>query len=124
MGGFFNSLLRFDGQVSTVERQPDAGANVTRESAVWLRLPGVVTSNRQSTIMFGLGEKGGYVDLRVYDIRGMLVGTLVSEVVGSGHHSVTWDQRDTRGSRVASGIYLVRLSAGGVVRTGKVMILR
>jgi hypothetical protein len=47
---------------------------------------------------------------------------------GSGRYSVTWDGRADYGQELASGIYLVRLTAdtwlGTSVRTRKLLLLR
>jgi len=49
-----------------------------------------------------------HVSLHLYDMRGRLVRTLVDGVQDAGEHHVTLD-----GARLASGIYLYRLEAGG-----------
>jgi choice-of-anchor B domain-containing protein len=53
------------------------------------------------------------VRLSVYSPEGRLVGTLVSRDLPAGRHTAVWDGRDDRGRSVASGVYLMRLDAGG-----------
>jgi len=60
-----------------------------------------------------------HVTLAIYDIQGRLVFTLVDEEQGVGEYTVSWD-----GRRAASGLYFVRLEAGGVTRTQKLMFVR
>jgi hypothetical protein len=57
--------------------------------------------------------------LKVYDVLGREVATLVNEVKQPGTYTVQWDA-----SRVASGVYLCRLSAGEYTTSRKVMLLR
>ena len=57
--------------------------------------------------------------LRVYNILGQEVATLVNEVKPPGEYTVTWDA-----SNVPSGVYLCRLEAGGFVQTIKMILLR
>jgi len=57
----------------------------------------------------GSGES---VKLRIYDVRGRMVTTLVSGTRGAGTHFATWSGHDSRGNRVASGPYFARLDAG------------
>jgi len=64
------------------------------------------------------------VTLHVYDILGRRVTTLVNDVRTAGTHSVVWDGSDTNGRRVASGIYLYRLSAGDFAQTRKMILLK
>jgi hypothetical protein len=66
----------------------------------------------------------GRVDLRVFDVRGARVRALVSERLGPGTHGTTWDGRDDRGARVASGVYYVQLEVAGKVRLQKVVLVR
>jgi glucose/arabinose dehydrogenase len=63
--------------------------------------------------------------IAVYDLSGRLVRVLRSS--GSqdpGTHCVTWDGRDATGRSVASGAYVVRLSAGGASASRKVVLVR
>ncbi len=64
------------------------------------------------------------VQLRVYDVKGARVRYLVNENWEAGVHSVTWDGRDDRGVRVASGVYYLHLEADGQVRRQKVVLVK
>jgi len=70
------------------------------------------------------GSDGGRVTLSIYAIDGSLVTTLLDEARGAGPGSVTWDGADGRGRRVASGVYLYRLSAAGETVTRKMVLLK
>ncbi len=61
--------------------------------------------------------------LTVYDVAGRVVRVLVDDRRGQGVHTARWDGRDDRGSRVASGMYLVKLVAGGLEQTTNVVFL-
>jgi len=80
--------------------------------------------NPMTTISFDLGSRSR-VDLRVYDISGKLVRTLVGgEFMDRGERSVQWNGMDDRGSKVASGIYIYRLQAGGDELSKSVTLIR
>jgi flagellar hook assembly protein FlgD len=64
------------------------------------------------------------VVLRVFDARGQLVTTLLSEVMAAGEHVVTWNGTDSSGRLVASGVYFSRLEAGAGVLLEKMMLVR
>jgi flagellar hook assembly protein FlgD len=64
------------------------------------------------------------VTLRVYNLLGQEVITLVRGVQQSGQHSVIWDGRGSSGQSVASGVYLYRLEAGGSVVTNKMILMK
>ncbi len=61
--------------------------------------------NPQTTLSFSLGHQQ-FVSLKVVDVAGRVVRTLVSQKLDAGLHRAVWDGRDARGARVASGVYL------------------
>jgi hypothetical protein len=66
----------------------------------------------------------GRAVLRVYDVTGRLVRTLVDGERTAGRFDAAWDGRDGRGIPVASGVYYVQLRAGGEVRRQKIVLVR
>ncbi|HUU28764.1 MAG TPA: CARDB domain-containing protein [archaeon] len=81
--------------------------------------------NPSATIGYGVPEGGsGQVRLRVYDIRGNLVRTLVDKIKEAGYYAVTWDGTDERGLKVSSGVYFYRMQAGGFIQTRKMVLLK
>ncbi|HVO75548.1 MAG TPA: T9SS type A sorting domain-containing protein [Ignavibacteriaceae bacterium] len=61
----------------------------------------------------------GFVSLKLFDIVGREVATLVNEEKSPGYYKVEFD-----GSRLASGVYFCRLQAGGFTDTKKIILLR
>jgi hypothetical protein len=55
----------------------------------------------------------GQVSLRLFDVAGREVRTLVEGQVTAGSHKVTWDGRDANGRQVPTGAYFFELNAGG-----------
>jgi sugar lactone lactonase YvrE len=66
--------------------------------------------NPVSTIRYTLPEEMRVV-LRIYDIRGKEIRTLVNEHQKAGFKSVVWDGRDDTGRPVGSGIYIYRIQS-------------
>lgn len=66
----------------------------------------------------------GFVELKIYDVTGRLVRTLVSENKAPGSYTVQWDGTDARGQAVSSGIYLYRLTAAGFQAQKKMLLIR
>jgi outer membrane protein assembly factor BamB len=62
--------------------------------------------------------------LRVFDVGGRLVRTLVDGVRDAGEHEVEWDGADGRGAEAAAGVYFVRLDAGRRSATRRFVRLR
>jgi hypothetical protein len=65
-----------------------------------------------------------HVSLKVYDIAGRLVKTLVNEEKEAGYFRTHWDGKDNSGRRVASGVYFYRIKAGDYVKTRKMILLK
>jgi photosystem II stability/assembly factor-like uncharacterized protein len=74
--------------------------------------------NPGTKIEYGLPERA-YVTLKVYDVLGREVATLVDKEVNAGYHQVTFD-----GSKLSSGLYFYRLSAGKYTATKRLMLLK
>jgi gluconolactonase len=70
-------------------------------------------------------EKSIDVSLRVYDLLGREVITLIDGIEEAGKHSVEWDGINSAGQKVAGGVYLYQLkSKNGYVDTRKMILLR
>ena len=76
-----------------------------------------------ATIEYGLPE-AGEVTMAVYDALGRRVATLAEGRQAAGRHQIRWDGRSAAGGRLASGLYFVRLEAGGQVRMRRLTIVR
>ena len=63
------------------------------------------------------------VRLRIYDVRGRVISTLVDGAKPAGAYFAAWSGHDVRGGRVASGPYFARLQAGPYSKTVRVDIL-
>jgi Tol biopolymer transport system component len=62
--------------------------------------------------------------LAIYDVRGMLVRTLVQGELEGGTHQASWDGLDSQGRPASSGLYFYRLTAGGESVSRKLVLMR
>jgi len=65
--------------------------------------------NSSTEISFTL-PKAGFTSLKIYNLIGQIVATLISEKLESGEHAIVWHGQNTDGGDVSSGIYLYILS--------------
>ncbi|HER43686.1 MAG TPA: T9SS type A sorting domain-containing protein [Candidatus Eisenbacteria bacterium] len=79
--------------------------------------------NPATTISFDL-PRAARVRLCVYNVKGELVSTLIDGRMERGRGEIVWNATDGRGRRVASGVYFYRLTAGDIVRTKKMVLLK
>jgi len=79
--------------------------------------------NPLSDIEFSVA-RSGRVTLRVYDIAGRPVRTLVDNWREPGRYKAVWDGRDEGGELAAPGVYLYKFEAPGCTSVKKIVILR
>ena len=65
-----------------------------------------------------------HVALRVFDVTGRLMRTLVDEDMDPGYHGISWDGKHETGRVVSTGVYFYRLHAGDFSSTKKLLMLR
>jgi Putative multicopper oxidases len=74
--------------------------------------------NPTTTISFALPSRS-FVSLKVFDLLGREVATIVSEEMSAGSYSKQWNA-----ANISSGIYFYRLQAGSFTETKKLVLLR
>jgi alpha-amylase len=79
--------------------------------------------NPTTVIKYNL-PKEGKVTLKIYNLLGQVVRTLVDGEIQVGSHSVIWDSRNDKGQQVSSGIYIYRIQSGNFVKTKKMTLLK
>ncbi|MGD8394465.1 MAG: FlgD immunoglobulin-like domain containing protein [Candidatus Eiseniibacteriota bacterium] len=68
--------------------------------------------------------ESGQVQLRVFNVSGQLVRTLVDTRVEAGEYSVAWDGRNDQGMQVPTGVYYYRIDAPAFSETRKMVLLK
>ncbi|HMY35662.1 MAG TPA: T9SS type A sorting domain-containing protein [bacterium] len=79
--------------------------------------------NPRTTIRYDVA-KAGKVVIKVYNMLGQEVATLINAQRDPGRYSIQWDGRNNAGSVVASGVYLYRMQVGDVVRSKRMLFLK
>ena len=79
--------------------------------------------NPTTAIRFDIKRKG-QVSLRIYNVAGQLVRTLVDGELEAGNYSKEWKGLNNSGSKVASGVYFYRLEAGEFESVKKMVLLQ
>lgn len=87
--------------------------------AYYLSAPSPSPFARTTQVRFGLPTEAE-VSLKVYNLTGQEVETLVAGRKGAGSHTVNWDARES----VPGGVYFLRLVADGKSLTRRALVLR
>ena len=75
--------------------------------------------------LYQRGETGGLVTLKIFDILGREVTTLVNEHKPAGNYTVEWNGTNSAGQMVGSGIYFYQLkTSNGFMETKKMLLLK
>jgi flagellar hook assembly protein FlgD len=76
-------------------------------------------------ISFALkGDNAQPVALKVYDVSGRVVRTLIDRAVEPGAHAIAWDGTSDNGTRASSGVYFYELRTPELATTGKLVMRR
>ncbi|MDH4071400.1 MAG: T9SS type A sorting domain-containing protein, partial [Ignavibacteria bacterium] len=79
--------------------------------------------NPSTTIRYSLGVDSP-VSVRVYNMLGQEVATLVDGFQKAGEQSIAWHGVNNLGQAVASGLYVYRIQAGNTVMTQKMLFTK
>jgi hypothetical protein len=82
--------------------------------------------NPDTVIRYQIIDGGSpvHTSLKVYNVLGQEIYTLVDTVQGTGVYAVTWNAKDTRGTSLPSGMYLYRLQAGDFTQSKRMVYVR
>jgi len=131
-GAFMADMLGF-------ERASIVNANFFSESIIGESITGIGSSD--TPVAFALGQnfpnpfnpttmigfsvpENGYVSIKVFDVLGRHVRTLVSRNYSAGNYSVMWDATDMNGNVVSNGVYFYTIEAGNFRATNRMLFLK
>lgn len=116
------TLSRVTAQWATgVLEMPDAGAGSSGFFELGPSFPNPF--NASTTLVFSMPQQEE-VSLRVYSASGQLVDAWIEGSLGPGLQRAQWHGHDMRGQPVASGVYVLVLTAGNLTRARSVTVLK
>jgi len=80
--------------------------------------------NPETTISFSLAQTASLVSLKIYNMRGQIVKTLINEELEAGTHQRIWNGTDSGNLPVSSGVYFYSLEAGNSLQTKKLILMK
>ena len=79
--------------------------------------------NPVTTVEYSIGGRGRVV-IRVHNLAGRVVATLVDAEREAGEHEAIWDGTTDEGLPASSGVYFIRMEAGGYRASEKLVLLK
>jgi hypothetical protein len=94
--------------------------NVVKELPVSFTLSNAYPNpfNPTTTLTLDVTDQA-FASVKVFNLRGEVVGILMNDMVDAGSFTMTWDA-----SNLSSGVYMIRAEAGGQIATQKVMLVK
>lgn len=68
--------------------------------------------------------ESGLTTLKIFNIMGQQVATLMNQQLEAGRHTVSWDATNEAGIKVASGMYVYQLEVNGFTQAHKMLLLK
>ncbi len=79
--------------------------------------------NPSTSIKFAIPENG-FVSLKIYNMLGKEIKTLVNNSLSKGVYNFDWDGTNNFGNKVGSGSYIYRISAGNYIKAKTMILLK
>ncbi|KAA3606210.1 MAG: T9SS C-terminal target domain-containing protein [Calditrichaeota bacterium] len=79
--------------------------------------------NPTTTINYNIAKEG-FASLKIFNILGQEVKSLVSKNIQAGSHSIVWNGTDNFNRKVSSGVYFYKLTSGDFTQTKKLLLLK
>jgi agmatine deiminase len=118
--GYFKTLID-PGGVTGVGEKPIAG-EIPQEFSLNQNYPNPF--NPQTIIHYNI-PKSAHVELKIFNIQGQLIQSLVDEIKPAGSYRAIWDGKNKKGISQASGVYFYQLRANDkFVETKRMLLLR
>lgn len=117
-GNPYNDVVQVDLLPATLPTPVGSGP---RENRLEANVPNPF--NPATTIQYQIAQDGR-VTLRVYDVAGRLVRTLVDRAQAAGAYEARWNGTDEAGRPVASGVYFYRIQSDDFSQTRRMVLLK
>ena len=79
--------------------------------------------NPTTKIAFAL-QQNSYVSLKIYNMLGREIKSLLNAEMLAGNHSIDWNGEDNNGFKVASGTYIYKMTAGNFMAVKKMVLIK
>jgi hypothetical protein len=68
--------------------------------------------------------KQSNVNIKIFDVNGSEVYTVINKLLNAGDHTFTWNAVNNAGSLVNTGVYFMRISVGSNTVTRKLILIK
>ncbi len=79
--------------------------------------------NPTTTINYHL-NRSQHVEIRIFNVQGREIKTLVNTVQHAGQKTIKWNGTDSTGKTVPSGVYIYTITAGSLIESRKMVLMK
>ena len=108
--------------VYTVNYNVDIETPASTDQVVVTNYPSPFSADTPTNIEFTIPTETR-VTIKIYDVAGRLITTLLDETKRPGNNVVQWNGRSAAGTQVQSGIYIYTVATATDLKSGKVLFL-
>ena len=119
--GSDNTLLKYERTIGDIEIEYSVTPSMFKLNQNYPNPFNPETSIQYSVVS---DQSLPHVTLKIYNVLGHEVQTLMNEQKEPGYYTATWDGKDYRGKDVSSGVYFYCLQAGDFMQTKKMVLMR
>lgn len=119
-GDIFMQWIDYSGSTSVAEK----GSEPAQTLSYFTLAQNYPNPFNSSTSITYVLPKQSQVTVKIFNLLGQDIKTLLNEPMTEGNHTILWDGKDNFGNQVASGIYLYQLQAGDIVCFKKLAIIK
>ena len=116
------SLADQEGELLSVKQEYERSSLPTKY-ALYQNYPNPFNPSTSIRYFVG-GDSPAKVSLKIYNVAGQLVKTLVDEEKFSGEYMETWNGKNEDNEEVASGVYFYKLKVSDYVETKRMVLLK
>jgi immune inhibitor A len=98
--------------------------NVPKSITLFQNYPNPFNPTTSIQFTVNCGRSSLHTSLKIYNVLGQLVRTLVDEDKTGGNYTILWDGRDEGGKTVSSGVYFYKLTVGSSSEVKKMVLLK
>lgn len=120
-GAFIDGITFGDTTTTSVK---DKTVERMNDYCLFQNYPNPFNSSTEIRYSLPQGKSTYQVSLKIYDIRGRLVNTLVDQNQAAGTYSVRWNGSDMNGQSISSGMYFFTLQIDKFKATNKLLLIR
>jgi len=123
LGSFFLSLIsnNFPSPSESKQYAPSHQENIPLQFSLSQNF--LNPFNLTTTFQYALKDEAA-VTIKIYNILGKEIITLVNETQPAGYQSITWNGTDHSGNPVPSGIYICQMNAGNFTKSQKMVLMK